>query len=243
MHEITLQATVRTERGKHTRSLRRAGEVPGIYYVHGEENIPIAAQEKSLKPLVYTSETHIINLRLNGDQAKRCIMRAVQYDPVTEKPIHFDLQGLREDEEITLEVPIIVSDGTPVGVRDGGILQQVIHRLKVFCLPKHIPEHIEVNAENLKINQFIHVRDLKIENVTIVELESTSIVGVVPPAVEKEPTPGVVEAEEAVEPEVISKGKKTEEEGAEGTPVPEKKGEASGKASPAAAKEKEEKNK
>lgn len=215
MREILLQGEVRTpaQMGKRSKAVRRAGNVPGVYYVHGETNIPVTVQEKSLKPLIFTSETHIINLKLNDGTDKSCILRAIQFDPITDRPVHFDLQGLREGEEITIEVPIVVTGGIPVGVRDGGILQQIIRRLKISCLPKHIPDHIEVNAGEMKINQFVHVRDLTIPNITIIDTPDNTILGIIPPTVEKEEVPAA--AAEAAEPEVITKGKKPEE-GAEG---------------------------
>lgn len=212
MREITLDAEVRTQLRKQNRAVRREGKVPGVFYVHGESNISITVLEKSLKPLIYTSETHIVNLKLQ-DGIKSCIVRDIQFDPVTDRPVHFDLQGLRENEEITVEVPVVITGGTPVGVRDGGILQHTAHRLKISCLPRHIPEHIEVKADDLKINHFVHVRDLKIENITFLDNENNTIVGVIPPTVEKEVTPAAVT--ETTEPEVIAKGKKPEE-GAEG---------------------------
>lgn len=245
MREVPLEAEVRTQLGKRAHAIRREGKVPGIFYVHGEPNIPITVNEKNLKSLIFTSDTHIVNLKLGNGDSRNCIVRDIQFDPVTERPLHIDLQGLRENEEISLEVPVIVTGGIPVGVKDGGILQQIIHRLKILCLPRNIPEHIEVNAEELKINHFIHVRDLKLENVTIEEAEGSTIVGVVPPTVEKEAEPGTAVAEEAVEPEVIGKGKKPEE-GAEGEAAPEKKAEGATKgapAAPAAASPKEEKEK
>ncbi len=235
MRELTLDAELRKDLGKRTGRLRREGKVPGIFYIHGEKNIPIAILEKSLKPLIFTAETHIIDLHLNEGGNKNCILRDIQFDPVTERPIHVDLQGLRADKKINLEVPIILTGAAPLGVRDGGIVQHIMHRLKISCLPKDIPEHIEVNAEHLKMNQFVHVRDLKIANVTILDSESSSIVGVVPPTVEKEETVAVPGAEAAAEPELIGKGKKPEEgAAAEG----EKKAEpaAGGKAAPASAK-------
>lgn len=235
MHEITLQAEVRKQMGKRTRSLRRSGQVPGVYYIRGESNIPISVNEKSLRPLIYTSDTHIINLKFTDGGEKNCILRDIQFDPVTDRPVHFDLQGLRADEAINIEVPIIITGAIPVGVRDGGVIQHIIHRLKISCLPKDIPEHVEINAEELKINQFVHVRDLKLENVTVLENPDNSIVGVVPPTIEKEPTPGEVTAEAPAEPEVIAKGKKPEEgaEGVEGAEKAEKKPEAPAKAAPA----------
>ncbi|TAK60647.1 MAG: 50S ribosomal protein L25 [Bacteroidetes bacterium] len=229
MREISLQAEVRNQVARGLFALRKQGKVPGVYYIAGEQNIPIAVNEKNLKPIVYTHDAQIVNLQLNTGVTKKCILRAVQYDPLTEKPIHFDLQGLHEDKKITLEIPIIVTGQIPQGVRDGGLLQHFIHKLKISCLPKDIPEHIELNATDLKINSFVHVSDLNLPNVTILENPTTALIGVVPPTVEKEAVAGTV-AEEAVEPEVIAKGKKVEEEGAEG----EKKAEGGAAKAPAA---------
>jgi len=231
MREVTLEAEVRAERGKNTRALRRTGVVPGIFYVPGEDNIALSLQLKSLKQLIYTSEAQIVNLTLTGGVVKRCIVRDIQFDPVTEVPIHIDFQGLREDRKITVEIPVMITGGTPLGVKDGGVLQTFIRRVKISCLPKDIPDHIEVNAEQLKINQFVHIRDIKLENVTFMENETSAVVGVIPPTVEKEPVAGTVAVEEAVEPELIGKGKKTEEEeGAEeGDKKTEKKAEPAGK--------------
>lgn len=218
MAEITLQAESRTGTSRKSRALRREGMIPGIYYLSGEANIPITVSQKALQPLIYTTESHIVSLKLADGAEKKCILRDVQYDPVTDDPIHFDLQGLRENEEITLEIPIVIIGGTPQGVRDGGVLQQSIRKLKISCLPKHIPSHIDINAEKLTINEFIHVGDLKVENITVLANEDDTILGVIPPTVEKEPTPEVPVEEEAAEPEVIAKGKKPEE-GEEGAPA------------------------
>ncbi len=214
MREISLQAEVRSEISKGLFDLRKSGKVPGVYYVGGEKNIPIAVTEKNLKPIVYTNDTQIVNLELNSGVTKKCILREVQYDALTEKPIHFDLQGLSDDRKITLEIPVVVTGTIPVGVRDGGLLQHFIHKLRVACFPKDIPEHIEINGSDMKINSFVHVSDLNIANVTIMEHPTTAVVGIVPPTVEKEAVAGA--ADEAVEPEVIAtKGKKLDEEGAE----------------------------
>ena len=216
MSEITVTAEIRKEARKHTRSLRRTGNVPGIYYGHGQNNILLSLPELSLKPLYTTSATHLINLKLDDGSAHMCVLRDVQIDPVTEKPVHFDLFGLNENEAVTIEVPVKLTGGIPKGVRDGGILQHVLHKLRVSCLPKNIPDHVEINVENLEMNRSIHVKDISIPNVKIVDIETSTIVGVVPPVIVKEaeaaPAPGAAPAAEApAEPEVIAKGKKVEE--------------------------------
>jgi large subunit ribosomal protein L25 len=214
MSEITVSAEIRTQVGKGSRAIRRAGNVPGIYYAHGKDNIPLTMQEVFLTPLFRTSATHVINLKLNDGSARTCILRAVQLDPVTERPVHFDLFGLSENEELTIEVPIMLTGGIPKGVKDGGILQHILHKLEVACLPKFIPDHVEVNVETLELNRSVHVKDLVIPNVRILTRGTGTIVAVVPPTVVKEPevvaaVPGVVDA--TAEPEVIAKGKKPEE--------------------------------
>lgn len=240
MQEITIQAETRPAAGPGGRALRREGKVPGIYYIRGESNVSFAVTGRSLQPLIFTTESHIIKLRFPDGGEKKCILRDVQFDPVTDQPIHVDFQGLREDEEITIEIPVVITGGTPQGVRDGGILQQSIRRLKVSCLPRHIPAHIEVNAETLTMNHFVHVRDLQVPNVTILAGEDETILGIIPPTVEKEPVAEGAEGEAAAEPEIIAKGKKPEE--GEEAPAADAKTEPAAKA-PAKAPAKEEKKK
>lgn len=212
MSEITINAEIRKELGKRVKAVRAAGKVPGVYYGHGQENIPLSMNELTLRPLFKTSATHVINLKLDDGSAHMCILRAIQFDPVTEKPVHFDLFGLNAEEELTIEVPVVLV-GTPQGVKDGGTLQHVMHKLRVSCLPKFIPDHVEINVEGLKINTSVHVKDLTIANVKVLDNASSTVAAVVPPTILKEPEPGVAVAAEAApaEPEVIARGKKPEE--------------------------------
>ncbi len=224
MSEITVTAEIRKELGKRSKVLRPMGKIPGIYYGHGQKNIPVTLTELALRPLFKTSVTQVINLKLDDGSSHPCILREVQFDPITDRPIHFDLFGLNADEKLTIEVPVILK-GTPVGVKDGGTLQHVLHRLRVSCLPKDIPDHIELNVTELKINTSIHVKDLTIPNVQVLESENSTVAAVVPPTILKEAEPGTaVVAEAAAEPEVIARGKKPEEgeEAAAAAPEPGK---------------------
>lgn len=221
MSEIVLNADVRTATGKKSKILRAAGKIPGVFYAHGEENIAIEVPATTLAPLVFTHETHIVQLTLNDGTVKKCILRDVQFDPVSDQPVHFDLQGVRENEKLMIEIPVALTGGIPVGVRAGGMLQHIIHRLKVSCFPRDIPEKIEINVGELAINQFVHVKDLALPNVTILENAEASVVGVLPPTVEKPKEAEAVEAAPA-EPEVVGKGKKAEEGEEEGEKEKEK---------------------
>jgi large subunit ribosomal protein L25 len=216
MSEIVLNAEQRTATGKKAKLTRNAGYVPGVYYSHGESAISIQVVRPALDPLIYTAETHVIDLRIKDGATKKCILRDVQYDPVSDLPVHFDLQGLKENEKVALEIPVVLTGGIPSGVREGGMLQHMIHKLKINCLPKDIPEKIEINVATLAINHSIHVRDLNLPNVTIIEQPDAAVVGVLPPTVVKEAEVVAAPEEAAKEPEVVGKGKKAEEgEGAE----------------------------
>ena len=242
MSEIVLNAATRETTGKHAKYSRKRGAVPGVYYSRGEQNLNLEVDATHLSPLVFTSETHIIDLRLQDGTAKKCILRDVQFDPVTDKPIHFDLQGLRENEKLTIDIPIVLTGGIPKGVRDGGMVQHMIHKLRISCLPKDIPEKIDINIADLNINDSVHVRDLKVPNVTILETMDISVVGVLPPALVKEEEVVAPTEEAAKEPEVIGKGKKPEE-GEEGAEAPKAEAKAAPKEEKEREKEKKEKEK
>lgn len=206
MPELFLSVERRTQTGKQfAKKLRRAGQVPGIYYLHGEETIPITLPEKELTK-VLLSEANLIDVTFDGRKVK-CIVREVQYDPVSGAPLHVDLMGIKLTEKITVEVPVRLV-GVPKGVKEtGGILNQQLREVEIECLPTEIPEHIDVDVSHLGIGDAIHVRDLALGNIKVLEDPETSIAVVTPPTVMKEV------AEEAApaptEPEVI--GRKKEE--------------------------------
>ena len=111
MSEITLTAEIRKNVGKRVRAVRNTGNVPGIYYGHGQQNIPVSLPAPTLTPLYSSSETHVINLKLDDGSSHLCVLRDVQIDPVTEKPVHFDLFGLNDNETLTIEIPVKLTGG------------------------------------------------------------------------------------------------------------------------------------
>ncbi|MEK6649923.1 MAG: 50S ribosomal protein L25 [Bacteroidota bacterium] len=215
MSELTITAEIRKTTGKGGNAMRAKGVVPGIYYGHGLPNIAIAIPEPALRPLYATTATHIINLTLDDGSVHPCILKDIDFDPVSDRPVHFDLFGLNADEEVEVNVPVVLTGGVPSGVKEGGILQHLLHRIKVSCLPKHMPESIAIDVSTLGINKSVHVSELSLPNVRILDNARTTVVAVIPPVVEKVPEVAAVAEVAAVpaEPEVIAKGKKPEEEG------------------------------
>ncbi|MEW6653794.1 MAG: 50S ribosomal protein L25, partial [Bacteroidota bacterium] len=177
MSEISVKAEKRTKSTKGVvNKARRNGTVPGIYYSKGVEPISIFVTESSLKPLVYTAETHLVNLQIE-EQELKSILKNVQFDPVTDRIIHCDFLGITADQEIEIDVPVAL-EGQAKGVKEGGIVSHSLHKLKVSCLPAYIPEHIVINISDLTLGKAFHVRDLKIENVQFLHPEEAIIVSV-----------------------------------------------------------------
>jgi large subunit ribosomal protein L25 len=180
MTEIVLNAEIRKTGKSASNQLRRSGKIPGIYYAPGDEPLPIAVKETDLKKLIYTTEAHVVRLKLGDGKEFQCILKEVEFDPVTDKPIHFDLYGLKAGATVTLEIPVVLVGKAP-GVEKGGVIEHLLHTVEVECPANAIPEHIEVDISALDIGDAIHVKDLKIPNVKILENELAVVVAVVPP--------------------------------------------------------------
>lgn len=201
MSEILLSAQSRGTGKKAVNAVRNTGAVPGIYYMNGEPALPIAVLPLAMRPIVYTAESHVIHLEIDGNAPLDCILKAISFDPVTDKIVHFDLQGLSKDKTIVVEVPVMVK-GIAIGTRDGGLVQISLHKIAVECLPADIPEHIDLDITNCKIGGAIHIGDLKVEGLKFIGNTNAVIVAVLPPTVEKA-------VKGATEPEVVStKGSK-----------------------------------
>ncbi len=212
MSEISIKAKRRTVSTKSTiNQLRKNGNVPGIYYSKGIEPIPIVLPELSLKPLVYTSETHLVDLTIDDSDSKKSILKNVQFDPVTDRIIHCDFLGISLDSEIEIEVPVALV-GNAKGIKDGGVVQHQLHKVQISCLPSDIPEHITVDITNLGVGDSIHISDLKIDNVKFLQNEDVIVVSVTMPRAVSETTITEGEETELKQPEVIGKGKVAEEE-------------------------------
>lgn len=204
---VTLNARPRSTFGKNAnRKLRASGFVPAVIYGHGDETRPLEIAVNELERLLssISVENTLIDLRVEGAKATPALIREVQYHASRPMILHVDFLQVHAGEKIHLQVPIHLH-GTPRGVRDGnGVLQEVLRDLSVECLPRDIPEAIEVNIEELDLGQSIHVSDLSAPNVTILNDPDLVICTVSMPTTEA--LAEAAETEEGVgevEPEVI----------------------------------------
>jgi len=214
MATASLAATPRSATGKGAaRSLRRDGQVPAVIYGHAREPQSLAINTRELERLLgrISAENTVIELTLDGRTA-RTLIREIQRHPFKRSIIHVDFQELVAGEKVTVNVPIVVI-GTAAGVREGGILDQIMRELSVEVDPANIPSRIEADVSELTIGHSIHVRDLSVPGgVTVLDDEDATVLVVSAPKTVVE----TVEAPEAevvtAEPEVIRKAKTDEEE-------------------------------
>ncbi|MDZ7369658.1 MAG: 50S ribosomal protein L25 [candidate division KSB1 bacterium] len=210
MSEIVLNVTTRTALGTGAaKKIRRQDQIPGIYYFHGKQNIPFAIERKALRA-VWGHESALIDVIFDGKDRKKCVIRDIQFDPISGKPIHLDLMGIEMTEKIRVNVHVALH-GTPVGVRvGGGLLQQVLREVEVECFPGDLPEVIELDVSQLDLGDSLTIGDIHLEKITVHGDPETVIATVSAPRGEVE-APAAEEAGPA-EPEVITRRAKEEEE-------------------------------
>jgi large subunit ribosomal protein L25 len=170
MPATTLTARPRTEKGKNAmRRLRREGLVPGVVYGHGEAPQPLSLSVLELERVLSSivPESTIVDVTIEGGATMQALIREVQYHPARPQLLHVDLFHVHAGEKIHVELAVRLH-GSPVGVRDdGGVLQQVLHTVSAECLPRDLPEAIDVDVDGLGVGESLHVGDLSAPNVRI----------------------------------------------------------------------------
>ena len=234
VEQVALQAEPRQGTGKGPgRRLRASGRVPAVIYGLSRPSVTISVSARELQHLMHVAGEHaIISLKVGGDGATEDVMlQESQRDPVTERLVHADFYRIDLNRPIDVEVPI-ESVGTPVGLKDGGLLERLVRTIKVRCLPLKKPNVTEVDVANVRIGHSIFVRELPpIEGVEYLTSPDMALFTVLTPRKEEELVAAVPAEGEVAEPELITKGEEEEEEGEEekGGAKKEAKAEAEGK--------------
>jgi large subunit ribosomal protein L25 len=141
--------------------LRREGRVPAVVYGSKGQSSLISIDEREFKTqLKGVTESTAISIKIGGKEVQ-AICKDVQRDLLSGRIIHVDFFELVKDQKLHAKVPLHLV-GNPIGVRAGGILEHAIHDIEVECLPKDLPEKIDVDVSGLDVNMSIHVRDLKL---------------------------------------------------------------------------------
>ncbi len=225
MEQFKLKSIYRDTSGKGVaRKLRAEGKLPAVLYGLKEDPVGLSIDEQEFRRVLRThGETAIVDLDIEGGEGKeyKTIIKEVQVHPSTGKILHVDFQQIRSGEKIKIEVPLVLT-GDPVGVKEmGGVLEHGPRSVNIRCLPRHIPENIEIDVAALGIHDAKRLKDIIADHTDFEFLDDpeTTIAIVIPPRVEIEEEKPEEEAE-GEEPEVIAKGKEEEgekEAGSEGS--------------------------
>lgn len=201
----SLKAELRTEDfgSAGSRRLLRAKRIPAVIYGKNEPvHLSLDAREFSNK-MRHFSETALLKISV-GKKNYECLLKDYQEDLMKGEIKHVDFFEVTRGHALRTLVSIVLK-GNPVGTKEGGVLDQVIHEVEIECLPKDLPEALEANVSALKINQSIHLKDLIIPaNVKILDDLSKTVASVkgvkaeaVAPAVDEAVAEPVAEAEKA----------------------------------------------
>jgi large subunit ribosomal protein L25 len=204
MAQVNLKAdTGRAIGSRAARRLRKTGLVPAVVYGQGAEPAHVAVDHHDLTQAFHTpaGANVVINLEIDGAGGVPTLVRQIDRHPY--KPFIRHVDFVRVDLTVKVEAEVAIHFvGSPVGVKEGGILVPALNEVTVEALPTEIPNAFEVDVSQLRINDSLHVSDLpQIENVTILDNPEDLLVTVEVPAAEPEPEPEPVEGEEAEEAE------------------------------------------
>src|SRR5829696_3133696 len=205
----TAQVTAQPRQGLGSRAnkrLRDSGFIPGVIYGHKEAVVPVTLPKKEVVNHLEHG-THLFNVALDG-KSETVLVKEVQYDHLGIEVIHVDFARVSLDEKVEVTVPLELK-GDPKGEAEGGVLQQIISELEIECLVTDIPDAIVHNVSEMKLDDVLHIKELKLPP-GVKALQDEDLVVAQVKTIEEE-APAEAAAEGAAEPEVI--GRKPEEGG------------------------------
>jgi len=206
---VELPAVARDRAGKGpARAARRAGQVPGVIYGAQKDPTLIAIEERRLNKLLHQGGffSTLFDVKVNGT-AERALARDVQFDPVSDKPVHVDFLRVSAATSVHVEVSVhFINEDKCPGLSEGGVLNVVRHEIEFVCRADAIPAHIDIDLAGLDIGDGVHISMVKLpEGVrpAITDRDFT-IATIAAPTVVREETaaaqaPAEAEAEEKAE--------------------------------------------
>ena len=159
---VVLNATRRTEIGKHVAQLRKTGRLPAVVFGHGLDSIPVSLDAHEFEHIRRTSHSNtVIELKIDGKDKHKVLIRGVQIEPRHRHLVHVDLFELKSGEEVTVDIPLHSTGDSYAVTRLGGTLLHNIDHIRVRALPENLPDAIEFSVEGiLDFETVIHLRDL-----------------------------------------------------------------------------------
>lgn len=164
MAEIILNVDVRGGVGTgNARAARRAGAVPGILYGGDKAPVAISVNEKDFKKSLYTGKLlgHLVTLKY-GEETQPVIAKDVQFDPVSDRPLHFDLMRVDETAPVKISIPVHFKNAEEAPFsRQGGTLEVVRHEVEILVRADRIPEELVVDLKGRQLGDNIRISDVQ----------------------------------------------------------------------------------
>jgi len=179
MEQRLLNANERSAYGKSAAiKMRKAGRIPAVMYDRHGKSVSLDVDEGEFMRLFkLVTESTIVTLNASGKDYE-VFIKDFQHDIVTDKIKHIDFYEVERGKPLRTKVKIKLQ-GSPEGVRHGGILETGITELELECLPKNLPPRIVVDVSSLDVNQSLHVRDIKLpEAVTVLTSDDITVAAI-----------------------------------------------------------------
>lgn len=213
MEQPKLSARLRKEKGKGAvRKLRSRNQIPAIFYGPKAAPMMLAVDYPELETVLKqgSGDNVILDLLVKtdtGTETRKAILKDLMLDPVKDTLLHVDFYEISMDREITVDIPIRLIN-SPVGVTEGGVLQQVTRQLTISCMPDKMMDALELDVSGLAIGDALHVKDIALpEGIKTEEDEELTVALVAAPTMEEEPV-----VEEAAEEEAAAEAEAAESE-------------------------------
>jgi len=174
--DFELVANVRHDQGKGaSRRLRRDKKVPGIIYGGGNDPVSLVFDHDKVMHSLENEAfySHILTINIDG-KGEKAVLKDLQRHPYKPTILHLDLQRVKAGEKLRMNVPLhFTGEDVAKGVKlEGGVVSRLINDVEIHCLPKDLPEYIEVDISSLGLNETLHLTDLVIPaGVELVELQ------------------------------------------------------------------------
>ncbi|MEY2410904.1 MAG: large subunit ribosomal protein [Verrucomicrobiota bacterium] len=213
MKSVPLTAFPRSEaRRSRVRKLRATGRIPAIIYGRQAQPQNLEVEGQALKDLLHhsASENLLVDLTVDKDaRAKRlALVQEIQHHPLSGQVLHIDFHEIQENEKVTVSVPV-EAIGEAAGVKTGGgVLEHVLHKIRVRCLPKDLPEAINIDVSALEIGRAIHIGEIPaLEGVEILGDKTAPVFAVAAPVTEEQEAAAAAAAAPSGEVEMIKEKK------------------------------------
>ncbi len=174
MDIVTVKGEKRSNAGtKFARADRRAGLIPCVLYGN-DKNTHFTTIQKEVKSLIYTPEFKIAEIDIDGE-VQKCILKDVQFHPVTDEIMHIDFLRLTDGHPVKVEIPVRFKGVSP-GVKAGGKLMQSVRRIKIKTTPEKLVNELFLDISELQLGAAVRVRDIEpVDGIEILNAPSTPV--------------------------------------------------------------------